>query len=232
MAGSITSPTPTPTCATIMCNWFKTMADIAGDLGAPAIGTQFGIFTYRDYDDPSAAATADGDRPRLLARGRRTRQVTRAQPTCSGSRCRSAASSATRMPTAQALQDWIDAGGLPIPLQSDGRYRPWRCILARPRRHRSLSMGRSASPTQSPIIHIKQSDHEQGRPLAVHRTVQQGRPHHAGTASGSGADGRRRGQRTLPRTRLPRTRADRPQRGRRLEDSVAYWAPYTKTGFN
>ena len=26
------------------------MADIAGDLGTPAIGTQFGIFTFRDYD--------------------------------------------------------------------------------------------------------------------------------------------------------------------------------------
>jgi len=33
-------------------DWFKTFADIAGDLGAASVGTQFGIFTYRDFDDP------------------------------------------------------------------------------------------------------------------------------------------------------------------------------------
>ena len=33
-------------------NWFKTFADIMGDLGARTLGTQFAIFTYRDYDRP------------------------------------------------------------------------------------------------------------------------------------------------------------------------------------
>lgn len=32
--------------------WFKTFADIVGDLGATSVGTQFAIFTYKDYDDP------------------------------------------------------------------------------------------------------------------------------------------------------------------------------------
>jgi hypothetical protein len=32
-------------------NWFKTFADIIGDLGGRAIGTQFAIFTFKDYDD-------------------------------------------------------------------------------------------------------------------------------------------------------------------------------------
>ena len=31
--------------------WFKTLADIAADLGCPSIGTQFAILTFRDYDD-------------------------------------------------------------------------------------------------------------------------------------------------------------------------------------
>ena len=31
--------------------WFKSLADIAADLGCPAIGTQFAILTYRDFDD-------------------------------------------------------------------------------------------------------------------------------------------------------------------------------------
>ncbi|MBP6999995.1 TIM barrel protein [Amaricoccus sp.] len=33
-------------------DWFKTFADIIGDLGGQGIGTQFAIFTYRDFDDP------------------------------------------------------------------------------------------------------------------------------------------------------------------------------------
>ena len=32
-------------------NWFKTLADVAADLTCPAIGTQFAIFTFKDWDD-------------------------------------------------------------------------------------------------------------------------------------------------------------------------------------
>lgn len=34
-------------------DWFKCFADITADLGGSSIGTQFAIFTYRDYDDPA-----------------------------------------------------------------------------------------------------------------------------------------------------------------------------------
>ena len=33
-------------------DWFKTFADIIGDLGGNSIGTQFAIFTFKDFDDP------------------------------------------------------------------------------------------------------------------------------------------------------------------------------------
>ncbi len=33
-------------------DWFKTFADIIGDLGGNSVGTQFAIFTYKDFDDP------------------------------------------------------------------------------------------------------------------------------------------------------------------------------------
>ncbi|AZO22742.1 MULTISPECIES: TIM barrel protein [unclassified Mesorhizobium] len=33
-------------------DWFKTFADITADLGGVCVGTQFAIFTFRDYDDP------------------------------------------------------------------------------------------------------------------------------------------------------------------------------------
>ena len=32
--------------------WLKTFADITADLGGTSVGTQFAIFTYRDYDEP------------------------------------------------------------------------------------------------------------------------------------------------------------------------------------
>jgi D-erythrulose 1-phosphate 3-epimerase len=34
-------------------DWFKGLVDISADLGCPAVGTQFAILTYRDYDDPA-----------------------------------------------------------------------------------------------------------------------------------------------------------------------------------
>lgn len=32
-------------------DWFKTFADIIGDLGGASLGTQFAIFTFKDFDD-------------------------------------------------------------------------------------------------------------------------------------------------------------------------------------
>ena len=34
-------------------DWFKCFADIVGDLGGTSVGTQFAIFTYRDFDAPA-----------------------------------------------------------------------------------------------------------------------------------------------------------------------------------
>lgn len=34
-------------------DWFKSFADIIGELGGTSVGTQFAIFTFRDYDDPA-----------------------------------------------------------------------------------------------------------------------------------------------------------------------------------
>jgi D-erythrulose 1-phosphate 3-epimerase len=44
---------PDPGVRRYYVDWFKTFADVIGDLGGASIGTQFAIFTYRDYDDPA-----------------------------------------------------------------------------------------------------------------------------------------------------------------------------------
>lgn len=43
---------PDPEVRRYYIDWFKTQADITGDLGGSAIGTQFAILTLRDYADP------------------------------------------------------------------------------------------------------------------------------------------------------------------------------------
>lgn len=47
---------PDPDVRRYYIDWFKTFADIAGDLGAHSVGTQFAIFTFRDFDDPRRRA--------------------------------------------------------------------------------------------------------------------------------------------------------------------------------
>ncbi|SLN62819.1 hypothetical protein AQS8620_02860 [Aquimixticola soesokkakensis] len=42
---------PDPDVRRYYVDWFKTFADIIADLGGTSVGTQFAIFTYRDFDD-------------------------------------------------------------------------------------------------------------------------------------------------------------------------------------
>ena len=44
---------PDPEVRRYYVDWFKTFADIIGDLGGTSVGTQFAIFTFRDWDDPA-----------------------------------------------------------------------------------------------------------------------------------------------------------------------------------
>ncbi|MEP6066232.1 MAG: TIM barrel protein [Paracoccaceae bacterium] len=43
---------PDPDVRRYYVDWFKTFADITADLGGVSVGTQFAIFTYKDFDDP------------------------------------------------------------------------------------------------------------------------------------------------------------------------------------
>ncbi len=59
ITSGMTGPTPAQPfrasgcrCSALLYDWFKTFADIIGELGGTSVGTQFAIFTYKDYDDP------------------------------------------------------------------------------------------------------------------------------------------------------------------------------------
>ena len=97
-------------------DWFKGLADIAGDLGTPAIGTQFGIFTFKDYDDVKRRAELMQvalDCWRAVAEHAKSRGLTWLfwEPMSVGREL------GHTLKDTQALQDWIDAAQLPIPLK-------------------------------------------------------------------------------------------------------------------
>ena len=131
----------------------------------------------------------------------------------------------------QSLQDWIDAAGLPLPLKPMVDIDHGDVTSPNPDDVDPYAWARVFA-AQSPIIHIKQIDHEQGRPLALHRAVQQGRPHHAREVDCRGGSRRRPdNELCLELAFREREPTDRSVVAA-LRESVAYWAPYTKTGFN
>ncbi len=210
--------------------WFKTMADIAGDLGCPAIGTQFGIFTYKDYDDPARRGdliTIALECWRDVATHAKARGLTWLfwEPMSVGREL------GHTLKDTQALQDWINSSALPIPLRpmvdidhgdvsspdpDDVNPFAWAERFAR----------------QSPIIHIKQSSMNKGGhwPFTAHYNAD-GRitPDKllAAIRKGGGTDN----ELCLELAFREREPADRNVVAA-LKESVAYWAPHAKTGFN
>ena len=43
---------PNPDVRRYYIDWFKNFVDITAELGGSSVGTQFSIFTYKDFDDP------------------------------------------------------------------------------------------------------------------------------------------------------------------------------------
>ena len=210
--------------------WFKTMADIAADLGCPAIGTQFGIFTYKDYDDT--------ERRHVLLQ--HALQCWREVGMHAAERGLSwmfwepmsvARELGHTLRATQDLQDWINTAKLPLPLKpmididhgdvsspdpSDTDPFAWAKTFAR----------------QSPVIHIKQSSMNKGGhwPFTAQYN-ENGRitPETllAAIREGGGTDN----ELCLELAFRERELADRSVVAA-LKESVAFWAPFAKTGYN
>lgn len=211
-------------------DWFKGMADIAADLGAPAIGTQFGIFTFRDYDDEARRAELMQvalDCWRDVADHAKSRGLTWLfwEPMSVGREL------GHTLKDTQALQDWIDAAQLPIPLKPMVDIDHGDVTSPNPADVDPFAWARDFA-TQSPIIHIKQSTmnkgghwpftaqyNENGR-ITPDRLI-------AAVKAGGGSDN----ELCLELAFREREPTDRSVVAA-LKESVAYWAPYTKTGYN
>jgi sugar phosphate isomerase/epimerase len=211
-------------------DWFKGMADIATDLGAPAIGTQFGIFTFRDYDDPvrrESLMQIALDCWREVAEHAKARGLSYLfwEPMSVGREL------GHTIKYCQELQNWINAGELPIPLRPMVDIDHGDVTSPNPSDIDPYAWAKNFA-TQSPIIHIKQSTMNKGGHWPfTEQYNKDGRitPEKllAAIKAGGGIDN----ELCLELAFREREPTDRNVVAA-LKESVAYWAPYTKTGFN
>ena len=211
-------------------DWFKTFADISAELGAQAIGTQFAIFTHKDYDDPAR-------REELLSIaidcwsevGEHAKAAGLTylfwEPMSVGREF------GHTIAACRALDQRLQQSGLPIPLKMMVDIDHGDVTSDDPADIDPYAWA-EAFPPQSPIIHIKQSSMNKGGHWPFTATYNQ--------------DGRitpekllaavRRGGGTDNEICLELSFREREPTDHRvvemIRESVAYWEPYIDTGFN
>jgi sugar phosphate isomerase/epimerase len=210
--------------------WFKTYADIAADLGCPAIGTQFAILTYRDMDDPvryrAIMDTALACWRDVAEHGARRGLTYLFWEPMSVARELGHTLAAT-----QDLQDWINAGRLPLPLVPMVDIDHGDVTSANPRDVDPYAWAQDFA-TQSPIIHIKQSTMNKGGhwPFTAQYN-KDGRITPEKLLAAVRAGGGTSNELCLELAFREREPTDRNVVAA-LRESVAYWAPHANTGYN
>ncbi|AJD44616.1 erythrulose 4-phosphate dehydrogenase protein (plasmid) [Rhizobium gallicum bv. gallicum R602sp] len=209
-------------------DWFKTFADITADLGGHSVGTQFAIFTYKDFDDPVRreelvkiaidcwAEIADHARASGLSYifwepmsiGREFGETIAA--------CRS-------------LQKRLAAAELAVPMWMMADIDHGDITSANPDDYNPYAWARAVPPV-SPIIHIKQSLMDKGghRPFTAEFNAR-GRIQPAPLLQALAEGGAKDNEICLElsfKEREPNDRQVIPQ----IAESVAFWAPHIDTG--
>lgn len=141
-------------------DWFKGLVDISADLGCPAVGTQFAILTYRDYDDPALRERRMNEALeswRSLAEHAKKRGLAYLfwEPMSVGRELGHTIQDALR------LQDTLDAADLAIPLKAMVDIDHGDVTSPNPGDIDPYCWAKSFA-ARSPIIHIKQSSANKG----------------------------------------------------------------------
>lgn len=209
-------------------DWFKIFADIMGDLGAASVGTQFAIFTYRDYDDPARrdaliniaidcwAEVADHAKAAGL-------KYVFWEPMSVGREFGETIAACT------ALQNRLTAAGMAVPMWMMADIDHGDMTSANPDDTDPYVWAR-AVPKLSPIIHIKQSmmDKSGHRPFTAAfnaRGAIQPEPLLKALAEGGAQDN----EICLELSFKEREPNDR-QVVADIAESVAFWAPHIDSG--
>jgi D-erythrulose 1-phosphate 3-epimerase len=211
-------------------SWFKRMADIAADLDCSAIGTQFGIFTYRDYDDPVRRAHLMQEALNCWRRvaehaARRGLSYLFWEPMSVGREL------GHTLASTHELHRWITAADLPIPLVPMIDIDHGDVSSPNPRDTDPYAWCEEFARL-SPIIHIKQSTMNKGGhwPFTTEYN-RDGRITPPELLQAVKAGGGQSNELCLELAFREREPADRSVINA-LKQSVAFWAPYADTGLN
>jgi hypothetical protein len=219
---------PDPEVRRYYIGWFKTFADIIADLGGLAVGTQFAIFTYRDFDDPvrreeligiaidAWAEVADHAKAAGL-------RYLFWEPMSVGREF------GETIAASLALQDRLTAARMAVPMWMMADIDHGDVTSPNPDDYDPYAWAR-AVPRVSPIIHIKQSlmDKSGHRPFTAEFNARgriQPGPLLAALAEGGAADN----ELCLELSFKEREPTDR-QVIAQIAESVAFWAPHIDTG--
>ncbi|OLP61686.1 aminotransferase [Xaviernesmea oryzae] len=209
-------------------DWFRTFADIIGDLGGQSVGTQFAIFTYRDYDDPVRredlikiaidcwAEVAEHAKAAGLS-------YVFWEPMSIGREF------GETIESSLSLQERLTAANMAVPMWMMADIDHGDVTSTNPDDYDPYGWAR-AVPKVSPIIHIKQSLMDKGghRPFTAEFNAR-GRIQPAQLLEAFAAGGAENNEICLELSFKEREPNDR-QVVEQIAESVAFWAPHTETG--
>ncbi|MCF3973495.1 sugar phosphate isomerase/epimerase family protein [Paracoccus salsus] len=209
-------------------DWFRTFAGIIADLGGTSIGTQFAIFTYRDYDDRARREELIGiaiDCWAELAEHAKAAGLEWIfwEPMSVGREF------GETIAECRALQARLTAADMAIPMWMMADIDHGDVTSPDPDDFDPYAWAR-AVPRLSPIIHVKQSLMDKGghRPFIAEFNARgriQPRPLLAAFAEGGAQDNEICLELSF-KERDPNDREVIPQ----IAESVAFWAPHIDTG--
>ena len=209
-------------------SWFKSLADIAADICCPAIGTQFAIMTYADYNDATRRAALQNAALacwREVAVHAQKRGLTWLfwEPMSVGREF------GHTIVATKELQRQIDAAQLPIPLKPMVDIDHGDVTSPDPADVDPYAWAEQFA-TASPIMHIKQSTMNKGGhwPFTAEFN-KDGRITPEKLLAAILAGGGRNNELCLELAFREREPADRSVVAA-IAESAAFWAPYTDTG--
>lgn len=209
-------------------DWFKTFADIIGELGGASVGTQFAIFAYKDYDDSTrreALIQIAIDCWAEVAEHAKSAGLDFVfwEPMSIGREF------GETIAECRALQDRLTAAGMAVPMWMMADIDHGDVTSPNPDDYDPYAWAR-AVPKVSPIIHIKQSLMDKGghRPFTAEFNARgriQPEPLLAALAEGGAEDNEICLELSF-KEREPNDRQVIPQ----IAESIAFWAPFIQTG--